>query len=76
MKLNFTKSSVLWFSVKVSRQPTYPPITVTVDNSIIRAVTEQKYLGLVFVSQLSRIWCIYVCKKTLFIELSPTCTEQ
>ena len=33
MKLHFTKSCILWFSVKASRQPTYPPITV--DNSIL-----------------------------------------
>ena len=62
MKLNFTKSCVLWFSVKATRQPTYPPITV--DNTILRVVTQQKYLGLVFDSQLS--WCSHVsgvCKK-------------
>ena len=62
MKLNFTKSCVMWFSVKASRQPTYPPITV--DNSILRVVTEQRYLGLVFDSQLS--WSSHVsgvCKK-------------
>ena len=62
MKLNFTKSCVMWFSVNASRLPTYPPITV--DNSVLRVVTEQKYLGLVFDSQLS--WSSHVsgvCKK-------------
>ena len=52
----------MWFSVNASRQPTYPPITV--DNSVLRVVTEQKYLGLVFDSQLS--WSSHVsgvCKK-------------
>ena len=34
--LNFTKSCVLWFSVKATRRSTYPPITV--DNSILRVV--------------------------------------
>ena len=61
MKLNFTKSSVLWFSVKALRQPTYPPITVTVDNSILRVVTEQKYLGIVFDSQLSCTYLVNIC---------------
>ena len=28
MKLNFTKSSVLWFSVKASKQLTFPPVTM------------------------------------------------
>ena len=50
------------FQLKRSRQPTYPPITV--DNSILRVVIEQKYFGLVFDSQLS--WSSHVsgvCKK-------------
>ena len=80
MKLNFTKFCVLWFSVKATRWPTYPPITV--DNSILCVVTQQKYLGLVFDSQLS--WSSHVsgvCKKMsyylyIFIEFSSTCTEQ
>ena len=62
MKLNFTKSCVLWFSVKATKPSIYPPIMV--DNSILRVVTQQKYLGLVFNSQLS--WSSHVsgvCKK-------------
>ena len=51
MKLNFIKSCVLWFSIKATKPSIYP--TITVDNSILRVVTQQKYLGLVFDSQLS-----------------------
>ena len=62
LKLNFTKSCVLWFSVKATRQPTYPPITV--DNSVLCVVTQQKYLSLVFDSQLSRSSHVSgICKK-------------
>ena len=62
MKLNFTKSSVLWFSVKASKKFTFPPVTV--NNTVLPVVTQQKYLGLVFDSQLS--WSSHVsgvCKK-------------
>ena len=77
MKLNFIKSCVLWFSIKTIKQPTYPPITV--HNSILHVVTQQKYLDLVFNSQLS--WSSHVsdvCKKMsyylyLLLEFSLTC---
>ena len=50
MKINFMISSMC-FSVKVSRQLTFPPVTV--DSSILRVFIQQKYLGLIFDSQLS-----------------------
>ena len=62
MKLNFTKSSVLWFSVKTSKQLTLHLTIITVDNSILRVVAQQKYLGFIFDSQLS--WSLHVSGDT------------
>ena len=80
MKLNFTKACVLWFSVKATKPSIYPLIMV--DNSISRVVTQQKYLGVVFNSQLSwsyHVSGVTVCKMlyyvSLSIEFSSTCTE-
>ena len=47
MQLNINKSSVMWFSSKHSkRKIQYPPVAL--DNRTLRAVTQQRYLGITF----------------------------
>ena len=49
MKLNLSKSSIMWFSIKPSPIET-PPIVVK--NAAPAVVSRQRYLGVIFDSQL------------------------
>jgi len=65
MKLNITKSSVMWFTPKNFTIEDIP--TVCVGGTALKSVSTQKYLGIVFDKQLS--WSSHVsavCKKTSY----------
>ena len=66
MELNYSKSTVMWFKAfKNNQRAHYPPIMV--NNVVLKVVTSQKYLGLVFDHNLS--WDHHVsqiCKKTFY----------
>ena len=51
MKLNYLKSTVMWFRVSKRNQRPCPPIML--GGIVLKAVTKQKYLGLVFDESLS-----------------------
>ena len=50
MKLNTSKSSLMWFKPKQSSCAPHPPVFI--DNHQLQEVEEQKYLGIVFDSKL------------------------
>ena len=63
MKLNYSKSTVMWFRASAHRQRFSPP-AIMVDDVVLKVVTSQRYLGLVFDDCLS--WSQHVsqvCKK-------------
>ena len=65
IKLNITKSSVMWFTLKNFTTEAIP--TVCVGGTALNSVSTQKYLGIVFDKQLS--WSSHVsavCKKTSY----------
>ena len=51
MKLNYSKSTVMWFKVSRRGQRPFPPIMV--GGVVLNAVTKQIYIGLVFDQNLS-----------------------
>ena len=62
MRLNFSKSTVMWFKTSKRTQRHYPPIVV--GDVVLNVVTSQKYLGLVFDQNLS--WdqhVSHICKR-------------
>ena len=65
MKLNITKSSLMWFKPK--RDPSTSPPPVFIDGQQLQEVEEQKYLGIIFDSKLQ--WgpqVNYICKKASY----------
>ena len=50
MKLNFTKSSLMWFKPKQGSGAPHSPIFI--DGHPLQEVEEQKYLGIMFDSKL------------------------
>ena len=65
MKLNTSKSSLMWFKPKQSYCAPHPPVFI--DNHQLQEVEEQKYLGMVFDSKLQlRSQINYICKKVSY----------
>ena len=76
MRLNFSKSTVMWFKTSKRTQRHYPPIVV--GDVVLNVVTNQRYLGLVFDQNLS--WdqhVSHICKRMLYIcySLSLKCSK-
>ena len=63
MRLNYSKSTVMWFKVSNRKQPVeYPDIVV--DDTALQVVTKQKYLGVILDNCLSWNHHVpYICKK-------------
>ena len=66
MAFNFSKSSVMWFSVPSHRKTVWLP-SIFVDNIPLSVVSKQKYLGLIFDDALS-------CKFLKCVNRCLTCT--
>ena len=65
MKLNTSKSSLMWFKPKQSSCAPHPPVFI--DNHQLQEVVEQKYLGIMFDSKLQwRSQLNYICKKVSY----------
>ena len=65
MRLNVTKSSLMWFKSKHGSGVPHPPIYI--DGHLLQEVEEQKYLGILFDSKLQwRSHLSYVCKKASY----------
>ena len=62
MKLNITKSSIMWFKPKHGLGTSHSPVLI--DGQPLQEVEEQKYLGILFDSKLQ--WgpqVNYICKR-------------
>ena len=66
MKLNTSKSSLMWFKPKQSSCAPHPPVFI--DNHQLQEIEEQKYLGIMFDSKLQwRSQINYnICKKVSY----------
>jgi len=76
MQLNVKKSNVMWFST-TRRKKSQPFPNITFDNITLRTTNKQKYLGLVFDSQLR--WCdqvANVCKKMSYYVHLVNCHKK
>ena len=63
MRLNYSKSTVMWFKVSNRKQPSEFP-DIVVDDTVLQVVTKQKYLGVILDNCLS--WnhhVSHICKK-------------
>ena len=69
MKLNFTKSCVLWFSVKATRQPTYPPLLLLTIQFYVWLLNRNILVWFLIVSSLGALmFLVYVRRcHTVFI---------
>ena len=65
MRLNVTKSSLMWFKSKRGSGVPHPPIYI--DGHLLQEVEEQKDLGISFDSKLQwRSHLNYICKKAFY----------
>ena len=65
MRLNVTKSSLMWFKSKHGSGVPHPPIYI--DGHLLQEVEEQKYLGILFDTKLQwRSHLNYICNKASY----------
>ena len=63
MRLNYSKSTVVWFRVSYRKQPSEFP-DIVVDDTTLQVVKKQKYLGVILDNYLSWSHHVsYICKK-------------
>ena len=63
MRLNYSKSTVMWFRVSYCKQPSEFP-DIVVDDTTLQVVKKQKYLGVILDNYLSWSHHVsYICKK-------------
>ena len=65
MRLNITKSSLMWFKSKQGCGVPHPPVFI--NGHLLQEVEEQKYLGIMFDSKLQwGSYINYICKKASY----------
>ena len=72
MRLNYSKSTVVWFRVSYRKQPSEFP-DIVVDDTTLQVVKKQKYLGVIPISRGVTMCLIFVRKcRIIFMLLTST----